>query len=134
MSFYENTLVAKQDLPASELKKIREKYSDLINNNSGKVVKIEYIDDPNIGESAKLVSIFLNVFNVHVNRVPIDGLVVSVERKKGKFLAAFNHIASDENEQIITLINNESGVRIKTPNIDNVNPFCLSDKFMSYTN
>jgi len=41
MSFYENTLVAKQDLPASELKKIREKYSDLINNNSGKVVKIE---------------------------------------------------------------------------------------------
>ena len=41
MSFYENTLVAKQDLPAFELKKIREKYSDLINNNSGKVVKIE---------------------------------------------------------------------------------------------
>ena len=61
----------------------------------GKVVKIEYIDDPNVGESAKLVSIFLNVFNVHVNRVPIDGLVVSVDRKKGKFLAAFNHIASD---------------------------------------
>ena len=41
MSFYENTLIAKQDLPASELKKIKEKYNDLINNNSGKVVKIE---------------------------------------------------------------------------------------------
>ena len=41
MSFYENTLIAKQDLPASELKKIREKYNDLINSNSGKVVKIE---------------------------------------------------------------------------------------------
>ena len=41
MSFYENTLVAKQDLPASELKKIKEKYNDLINSNSGKVVKIE---------------------------------------------------------------------------------------------
>ena len=41
MSFYENTLVAKQDLPTSELKKIKDKYSDLINNNSGKVVKIE---------------------------------------------------------------------------------------------
>ena len=41
MSFYENTLVAKQDLPASEIKKIKEKYSDLINKNSGKVVKIE---------------------------------------------------------------------------------------------
>ena len=41
MSFYENTLIAKQDLPASELKKIKEKYNDLINSNSGKVVKIE---------------------------------------------------------------------------------------------
>ena len=30
MSFYENTLVAKQDLPSSELKKIKEKYNDLI--------------------------------------------------------------------------------------------------------
>jgi len=41
MSFYENTLVAKQDLPKSELEKIKEKYSEIINNNSGKVIKIE---------------------------------------------------------------------------------------------
>ena len=41
MSFYENTLVAKQDLPKSELDKIREKYSNIINSNSGKVIKIE---------------------------------------------------------------------------------------------
>ena len=41
MSFYENTLITKQDLPKSELDNIKEKYSDLINNNSGKVVKIE---------------------------------------------------------------------------------------------
>ena len=41
MSFYENTLVAKQDLPKAELEKIKEKYTDLINNNSGKVIKIE---------------------------------------------------------------------------------------------
>ncbi len=41
MSFYENTLVAKQDLPKAEITKIREKYSDIINNNSGKVIKIE---------------------------------------------------------------------------------------------
>ena len=41
MSFYENTLIAKQDLATSELKKIKEKYNDLINSNSGKVVKIE---------------------------------------------------------------------------------------------
>ena len=41
MTFYENTLITKQDLPKSELDKIKEKYNDLINNNSGKVVKIE---------------------------------------------------------------------------------------------
>ena len=41
MSFYENTLITKQDLPKAELEKIREKYSDLIKNNSGKVIKIE---------------------------------------------------------------------------------------------
>jgi len=41
MSFYENTLVAKQDLLKSELEKIKEKYSEVINSNSGKVIKIE---------------------------------------------------------------------------------------------
>ena len=41
MSFYENTIVAKQDLAELELKKIRDKYNDLINKTSGKVMKIE---------------------------------------------------------------------------------------------
>ena len=41
MSFYENTLVTKQDLPKSELEKIKDKYNNVINSNSGKVVKIE---------------------------------------------------------------------------------------------
>ncbi len=41
MSFYENTLIARQDLQKSELDKIKEKYTDIINSNSGKVIKIE---------------------------------------------------------------------------------------------
>ena len=41
MSFYENTLIAKQDLQKSELQKIKDKYSEIIENNSGKVIKIE---------------------------------------------------------------------------------------------
>ena len=41
MSFYENTLITKQDLPKSELDKIKDKYNEVINSNSGKVVKIE---------------------------------------------------------------------------------------------
>ena len=41
MGFYENTILAKQDLAEKELKIIKEKYNDLINKSSGKVLKIE---------------------------------------------------------------------------------------------
>ena len=41
MAFYENTLIAKQDLAEKDLKSIKEKYNDIINNSSGKVVKVE---------------------------------------------------------------------------------------------
>ncbi len=41
MAFYENTVVAKQDLAEKEIKNIKEKYNSLINNSSGKVIKIE---------------------------------------------------------------------------------------------
>ena len=41
MSFYEHTLVAKQDLSSAEIDKVQAKYNDIINSSSGKVVKIE---------------------------------------------------------------------------------------------
>ena len=41
MAFYENTIVAKQDLAEKEIKVLKEKYNELINNSSGKVIKIE---------------------------------------------------------------------------------------------
>ena len=41
MAFYENTIVAKQDLAEKDLKTIKEKYNEIINNSSGKVLKIE---------------------------------------------------------------------------------------------
>jgi len=41
MAFYENTIVAKQDLAEKEIKNIKDKYTDIINNTSGKVIKIE---------------------------------------------------------------------------------------------
>jgi phosphatidylserine decarboxylase len=51
------------------------------------------------GEPAVRVGIFLSVFNVHVNRSPCDGKVLSIAYKKGKFINALNHAkASDENE------------------------------------
>lgn len=51
------------------------------------------------GVPAVRVGIFLSVFNVHVNRSPCDGKVLSITYKKGKFINALNHSkASDENE------------------------------------
>ena len=41
MAFYENTIIARQDLAENELKNIKDKYNELINSSSGKVVKIE---------------------------------------------------------------------------------------------
>ena len=41
MAFYENTIIAKQDLAEKDLKSIKDKYNELINTSSGKVIKIE---------------------------------------------------------------------------------------------
>jgi phosphatidylserine decarboxylase len=66
----------------------------------GRVVLITEVDEPSfIGARALRVSIFMNVFDVHVNRYPVDGLVKFVERKAGKFLNAVSEASSIENEQ-----------------------------------
>jgi phosphatidylserine decarboxylase len=65
----------------------------------GKIVKIE-----DSGNGERCVSIFLSVFNVHVNRAPIAGNLKRLEYRRGKFLAAYEDRASHVNEQnIITL-------------------------------
>ena len=81
----------------------------LVSPADGKILQIKSVDDPDIGK-ANLVSIFLNVFNVHVNRTPVGGSVQKVEYKKGKFIAAFNHSASDKNEQSTLHINSQMGM------------------------
>ena len=79
----------------------------------GKIVKLIEVDDPEIGES-QLVSIFLNVFNVHANRMPIEGTFTDVKYHKGKFMAAFDHKASDENERTeITIISKVGTLKVK---------------------
>ena len=52
-----------------------------------------------MGEKASRISIFLNVFNVHVNRTPLEATVKEVLYKPGNFIAAYDHKASDENER-----------------------------------
>jgi len=66
----------------------------------GKVVMISRVDEPTFMHGpAMRVSIFMNVFNVHVNRYPVSGVVEYVERKSGRFLNAASEKSSLENEQ-----------------------------------
>ena len=74
----------------------------------GKIIRIEKLHDEEIGESF-IVSIFLNILNVHANWMPLDGDFLDLEYSKGKFLLAFNHKACDENERNIIKIKTEIG-------------------------
>ena len=65
----------------------------------GKIIKIKEFEDPKTKEKLRLVSIFLSVFNVHSNRMPVDGVIKNVDYIKGDFLAAFDHMASEQNER-----------------------------------
>jgi len=58
-------------------------------------------DEPWNGRAGKRVSIFLAIWNVHVNRAPAAGKITRLEYKPGKFLAAWDEGASLENEQNI---------------------------------
>ncbi|GMT43079.1 MAG: phosphatidylserine decarboxylase proenzyme [bacterium] len=65
--------------------------------------------DETTGEKRIRISIFLTIFNVHINRFPVSGKIVSMEFREGKYLAAFNHLASEENSQSIVVINSDYG-------------------------
>ena len=76
----------------------------------GKIIKIKEFEDPVTKKKIKLISIFLSVFNVHANRMPIDGKFINVKYVKGDFLAAFDHRASDKNERIEISIETKFGI------------------------
>ena len=82
----------------------------------GKVVQIIDIEDKVVGK-AKQISIFLSIFNVHSQRVPFPAKVISKNYNPGKFLAAFNHKASLDNEQTVVAFETESGNRFKVKQI-----------------
>lgn len=73
----------------------------------GKVVAIVEETDPMLDGKYTRVSIFLDVFNVHVNRVPIAGTIEKVRYNRGKFFNAASHKASLDNEQNALLIQGE---------------------------
>ncbi len=72
----------------------------LISPADGKVLSITEIEDLDfIGGKAIKVSIFLSLFNVHINRCPVDGTVIYHQYREGQMLPAFKSHASDINER-----------------------------------
>ncbi len=78
----------------------------IVSPGDGRIVEIVKEKDPLLEDNYTRVSIFLNVFNVHVNRVPIAGKIQAYRYNKGKFLNAASHKASMDNEQSAILLNN----------------------------
>lgn len=76
----------------------------------GRVIVIEQTTDPYAQRPALKISVFMNVFNVHSNRSPVDGAIRSVEYKAGKFFNADLDKASEQNERNALLIDTAGGL------------------------
>ena len=75
----------------------------------GKVIRIANMPDPFAGDMRQCISIFMNVFNVHVNRMPVTGKVTGISYKQGRFLNASLNKASEDNERCAYAITDEDG-------------------------
>ncbi|MBW1852439.1 MAG: phosphatidylserine decarboxylase family protein [Deltaproteobacteria bacterium] len=66
----------------------------------GRIIQIQHIDDVNnpLGEPAVKISIFMSIFNVHVNRIPIEGTIKDITYNPGKFFSANLDKAAEQNE------------------------------------
>jgi phosphatidylserine decarboxylase len=79
----------------------------IVSPGDGRVVVVT--DEDYAGLPGKRISIFLAVWNVHVNRAPAAGVITKMEYRPGKFLAAMRERASMENEQNVFTLSTEAG-------------------------
>jgi len=80
----------------------------------GRILSVIQVDGPELSgmsESIK-ISIFMSIFNVHVNRAPAAGRVLEIHYKPGKFFSADLDKASEENERNLVVMEDEQGRRI----------------------
>lgn len=73
---------------------------------------VEIVDEPLDGNPGKRVSIFLSIWDVHVQRAPVAGKIAGIAYKPGKFYAAFFKSASTENEQNVIYMKSPSGTLV----------------------
>jgi phosphatidylserine decarboxylase len=78
----------------------------------GRVVRVDRANDPYLKRDALLVSVFMNVFNVHSNRSPVDGEVVDTWYHAGKFVNAALDKASLDNERSALHLRTSAGSNI----------------------
>lgn len=78
----------------------------------GRIVYLGEAKEGHTGEDMIKVSIFMSVFNVHVNRSPIAGVVQETFYKRGKFLDARHENATFENEQSGIVVETETGKKV----------------------
>ena len=85
----------------------------LVSPADGKVILIEKVfDDKYVKEHVYKVSIFMNIFNVHVNRVPFSGKVKKVIYSPGTFYSANSERSSLENESCTVIIETDTGMKL----------------------
>ena len=82
----------------------------IVSPGDGKVTDVSTINAT--GAQRARISIFLNVFNVHVNRSPIAGVIRDVRYQRGKFMNAMAPNSADENEQNIVTVEGEGRIVI----------------------
>ncbi len=70
----------------------------------GKIIRIQKKQDPVSGEEKTCISIFMNLFSVHVNRSPVSGTLQKISYFPGKFLNASFDKASTDNERCAYLV------------------------------
>jgi len=75
----------------------------------GRIVTVERTQDPYLKRDALKLSVFMNVFNVHSNRAPVDGTVQKVQYFPGKFVNADLDKASLENERNAVVLRRPDG-------------------------
>jgi phosphatidylserine decarboxylase len=78
----------------------------------GRIVAVEKVRDPYLDREAVKVSVFMNVFNVHSNRAPVDGEVKQIWYNAGSFINAALDKASTENERNALWIHADAGADI----------------------
>lgn len=94
-------------------REIRAQKGEVLSPADGRVLIVETVQDPpHLRGQWQKITVFMSMFNAHVNRVPISGTVKSIRYQPGRFLMGFSEKASAENEQNAVLLEGAPGEKV----------------------